>query len=204
MSERVHSRSVEIARGLSDALAAAIAHAGPITLAPRREGVFAARLARAVAGQQLSVKAAGTIWSRVEADAEAAGADLLGHFRSENIERLRECGLSGAKARTVCAIAEAARSGALDPDALEAMDAEARAAALTGVWGVGRWTADMMSIFWFGDDDVWPDGDVAARKTLTRLTSPRRKTARTAGRFAPHRSYLALYMWRHVDAPPQT
>ncbi len=204
MSEDIHARFVETARGLSEELASAIARGGPVRLEPRREGVFAERLARAVAGQQLSVTAAKTIWSRVEADADRSGADLLAHFHPGNVERLRACGLSGAKARTVCAIAEAAREGALDADALGALDAEARAAALTRIWGVGRWTADMMSIFWFADPDVWPDGDVAARKTLARLTSPRRKTVRTAERFAPHRSYLALYMWRHVDAPPET
>ena len=58
-------------------------------------------------------------------------------------------------------------------------------------------------MFWFGEEDIWPDGDVAARKTLEKLTSARRKTHRTALRFAPYRSYLALYMWQWVDAKPQ-
>ncbi|MEM8810884.1 MAG: DNA-3-methyladenine glycosylase 2 family protein, partial [Cyanobacteria bacterium P01_G01_bin.38] len=77
-----------------------------------------------------------------------------------------------------------------------------RAQRLTAIWGVGQWTADMMSIFYFGDPDIWPDGDVTARTNLIQLTSARRKTTLTAARFAPHRSYLALYMWRHSDAAP--
>jgi DNA-3-methyladenine glycosylase II len=78
-----------------------------------------------------------------------------------------------------------------------------RSAALTSIWGVGQWTADMMCMFYFGEHDVWPDGDVGARKTLERLTNRRRSTIRTAQLFAPHRSYLALYMWAHADARPE-
>ena len=73
---------------------------------------------------------------------------------------------------------------------------------LTALWGVGPWTADMMNMFYFGEADIWPDGDLAARKTLEGLTSKRRKTVRTAAHFKPYRSWLALYMWAHLDAPP--
>ena len=109
---------------------------------------------------------------------------------------------TAAKTRAMCAIAREARAGGLEADELRDLDHATRSRHLTALWGVGQWTADMISIFYFGDEDVWPDGDIAARKTLARLTSPRRKTVRTAARFAPHRSRLALYMWRHVDAPP--
>ena len=110
--------------------------------------------------------------------------------------------MSAAKAKAIVAIADTHRGGGLDAEALRAMPSDERTAALTAIWGVGQWTADMMSMFYFGDEDIWPDGDVAARKTLQKLTSRRRKTTRTAERFAPHRSYLALYMWAHADAPP--
>jgi DNA-3-methyladenine glycosylase II len=60
----------------------------------------------------------------------------------------------------------------------------------------------MVNLFYFGEEDIWPEGDVTARKTLISLTSKRRKTVRSAERFAPYRSYLALYMWRWVDARP--
>ena len=200
MSDRVHEAFLQTAQALGEALHGALAAQGPVQFTPRRELAFPVHLARAVTGQQLSVKAARTIWTRVKASAE--GRPLMEHFHADNAARLRACGLSGAKTRTVCAIAEAARAGALDAEALEALDAQARAERLTAIWGVGRWTADMMNMFYFGEPDIWPDGDVAARKTLERLTSARRKTTRTAARFAPHRSYLALYMWRHVDAPP--
>ncbi len=200
MSDAIHARFTEIARDLSPALAEAIAAAGPVRLDTRREAPFPEQLCRSIAGQQLSVKASQTIWGRVVAS--ACGGSLIDHFAEADPADLRACGLSAAKAKAMRAIAAAARSGALDMAELEALDGAERVNRLTAIWGVGPWTADMMSIFYFGDADVWPDGDVTARKTLQRLTSPRRKTTRTAARFAPHRSYLAIYMWRCADASP--
>ncbi len=65
MSKAIHNRFVEIAREFSDDLADAIAHTKPLQLTPRKDSPFPERLCRAVAGQQLSVKAAASIWSRV-------------------------------------------------------------------------------------------------------------------------------------------
>ena len=200
MSQVIHERFVSIAEGLSPALADAMARGGPVEFNFDDSQPLAERLCRSVAGQQLSVKAARAIWNRV---LTAAGeTPLADYFIEANGEALRACGLSMAKTRAICAIAEQARLGELEAEALRPLDHAERSRRLTALWGVGQWTADMVSIFYYGDEDVWPDGDVAARKTLSRLTSPRRKTTRTAARFAPHRSWLALYLWRHVDAPP--
>lgn len=200
MTIEIHAQFLKTASGLSPMLTEALEAGGPLSLPVRRETPFPEYLSRAVAGQQLSVKAARSIWARVEE--ACANAPLMEAFCLDQAELLRACGLSGAKVRTLLAIAEAVRGGRLAEAELMSLDAEARAARLTEIWGVGRWTADMANMFWFGEEDIWPDGDVAARKTLERLTSARRKTVRTAARFAPYRSYLALYMWRHVDAPP--
>lgn len=200
MNALIHTRFLAIAEALSPELHDAMARGGPLPLRAASSTPFVPYLARAVAGQQLSVKAARSIWGRVET--ECADAPLIEALCEQRAEALRACGLSGAKVKTLIAIAEAARAGQLDESALRSMSAEDRVTHLTEIWGVGRWTADMANMFWFDEPDVWPDGDVAARKTLERLTSKRRKTVRTAARFAPHRSSLALYMWRHVDAPP--
>jgi DNA-3-methyladenine glycosylase II len=200
MTAPVHHRFLDIAPDLSPALFDALHQLGPVELPVRDHIAFPEHLARAVAGQQLSVKAARSIWERVET--ACRDAPLIEAFCERRAEELRACGLSNAKVRTLLAIGEAARAGRLDGDALRALSPAERAAQLTALWGVGQWTADMANMFWFGEEDIWPDGDVAARKTLERLTSPRRKTLRTAERFAPHRSYLALYMWRWVDARP--
>lgn len=200
MSHAIHTRFVEIGHALSASLGEALHRLGPIDFTPDDSRPLGERLARSVAGQQLSVKAAGTIWSRVEA--VAGETPLMDILREQNIETLRACGLSGAKTAAVCAIGAEARAGGLDRDELRYLSSAGRARHLTRIKGVGPWTADMVNIFYFGEEDIWPDGDIAARNTLRNLTSARRKTIRTAQRFAPHRSRLALYMWRWVDARP--
>ena len=197
----IHEHLIETALGLSPHLSEAIARIGPIAMPERTGSEFARYLMRAVAGQQLSVNAARSIWQRVE----TANADLAlsQAFCESRIANLRACGLSGAKVKTLIAIAQAYEAGHLDDQALNEVSAMERAASLTQIWGVGQWTADMANIFWFAEQDIWPDGDVTARKTLERLTSRRRKTVRSAQRFAPYRSYLALSLWHIADARPE-
>ena len=158
-------------------------------------------LGRAVVGQQLSTKAARTIWSRVEAAALAAGVGISEFFEEANVVALRSCGLSANKVKSVLAIRAAERAGTLDSPAIHAMDHLARSEHLAQIHGIGQWTCDMASIFYCHDPDVWPEGDLAVQRVFARYIG-RRKPARAAANFAPHRSLLALYMWRLVDAVP--
>lgn len=196
----IHDQFIKIAADLSPDLNQAIIEVGSVELQPNNLMPLDHRLCRSVTGQQLSVIAARTIWGRVM---EAAGDTPLSEFFvEENRELMRNCGLSAAKVRSMCGIAEEARNGRLEKNDFQAMDHKTRSKHLTQLWGVGQWTADMISIFYFGDEDVWPDGDLAARNTLIKLTSKRRKTVRTAERFAPYRSHLAIYMWEYKDMVP--
>ena len=199
-ASEIRDRLAAIAGDVSPSLKEAIAATPPVTLVPQRELPFPDRLCRAIAGQQLSVRAAAAIWQRLVDSTK--GESLVEYIAAAPPEALRTCGLSSAKAKAMGAIAAATLAGKLDGNKLGELGHEERSQRLTAIWGVGQWTADMMGIFYFGDADIWPDGDNAARKTLERLTSPRRKTVRTAARFAPYRSYLALYMWRQVNATP--
>lgn len=196
----IHEQLLTTAREVSPALVNAISENGPVRLTrSARAEPFVDRLCRAVAGQQLSVAAARTIWSRLRS--QCNGRPLAEHIESTALEDLRRAGLSRAKATSMHAIVKAYRAGALD--ALDDLDHSARSERLTSIWGGGQWTADMMGIFYFGAPDIWPEGDVTANKTLTGLTSPRRRNVRTALRFSPNRSYLALHMWRRADAVPR-
>jgi len=202
MTQHVHDHCLSAALALSPDLHHSIRRQGVLSPWTAPTTPFPVSLSRSVAGQQLSVKAAASIWARVTALSPEPDA-LLDVFHQDRAEDLRACGLSGAKVKTLIAIAEANRQGVLETEAMRAQSPQARSDRLVEIWGVGRWTADMANIFYFGEPDIWPDGDVTARKTLEKLTSKRRKTLRTAARFAPYRSYLARYMWRHADAPPE-
>jgi len=194
----IHQQFLAIAPTLNGALAKVIALNGPLTLTSDQSVSFPQQLCRAIAGQQLSTKAAHSIWNRVLTS--AGDTPLTQYLRATTPDTLRSCGLSNAKAKAMIGIAHAAQAGQLEASELTQMSTAERTQRLTALWGVGQWTADMMSIFYFADPDIWPDGDVTARKTLEKLTSKRRKTTKTATLFAPYRSYLALHMWRYVDA----
>ncbi len=197
MSQKIFRSVSTTAAGLSDDLHQAIVAIGPISLRRRNSKPLLEVLCRSVAGQQLSTAAARTIWGRVLDDADSV--PLQKYLQRVTVEQLRMCGLSNAKSKTMKAIVSAAETGKLNKQQLQQMSQDQRAAVLTEIWGVGQWTSDMMGIFYFGDKDIWPDNDVTATKTLQRLTSKRRKTALTAARFAPYRSYLAMYMYRFAD-----
>ena len=171
---------------------------GPIHRQARRNLPLPESLCRAVAGQQLSVAAADTIWSRFEA---FRGQRPLVPFLAKVTDLdLRGCGLSFAKIRSIRAIGEAADRGQLESGRLMHMGHGERTACLTEIPGVGPWTADMIGIFYCGDTDIWPDGDLVARRTLQNLVGKRSKTVRVASTFSPWRSRLAIAMWRAVDA----
>ena len=201
MTQKICKNFVEIATAISPALADAIETIGPIRLQKRNQQPLVDVLFRAIAGQQLSTKAATSIWNRL---IEIAGDDRLVDFvAASDPDRIRSCGLSNAKVKSLKAIVDANENGLLDQTTLSQVDHAERSKQLTTIWGVGQWTADMLGIFYFGDRDIWPDTDLAVWKTLERLTSRRRKTAKTAASFAPNRSYLALYMWRIANTMPK-
>jgi len=178
-------------------LRAALVQAGPIRIEPPAHPRVADRLFVEVVNQQLSTRAAGAIWARIEAASVAAGCDPRGLFAAGDPDRLRACGLSGNKVRALQAIVAAEAAGLLGPE-LAGLPHPERAAILCGIRGVGPWTADMVGIFHFHDPDIWPEGDVAAVGCLRRLTG-QTDTRAVAAAFAPYRSILARYLWRIKD-----
>lgn len=190
-----------VAQALSPALLIEIERIGPLAIAPREDGGVADQLYVAVVGQQLSVKAADTIWGRIVAAAAARGDALPALFVPGHEELLRTAGVSRNKIKALQAIRTADMEGRLDRHRLATLPSEERAAELRSIWGVGKWTADMLGIFYFLDHDIWPDGDVAATGILRRITG-RDDTTEIAALFAPYRSILARYLWLSRDRQP--
>lgn len=203
MSRKVHEHFVTTARGISLPLHDAIAQVGQLTLPARGRRSLAHFLARAVAGQQLSTSAARSIWARVEATVQSRGSSIPEFFCARNARALRKCGLSQAKVRALIAIREAHERGVLSVRRLARLNHAQRSERLQEIWGIGQWTADMVSIFYFNDPDVWPEGDAGVYRALELIVGKRSKRTvrKLAGAFAPYRSFLALYMWRTLDVP---
>ncbi len=200
----LHPDFVRTARRVSRPLAQAMDAVGPPDWPSRHQQPLARYLARVVVGQQLSTRAAGTIWGRVEALGKAEQQSIPALALNLPDATLLACGLSAGKLKTLKALAEADAAGVLKRQRLARLEPAARAIELTALRGIGPWTADMLALFYFRDPDIWPLGDLAVRKTLERflVTQSRYDLSSAAALFAPHRSVLALYMWRIADNPP--
>jgi len=170
-------------------------------------------LARAIVGQQISVKAAAAIWDRVLAAAAAArkarGAPRLDAHRVAATDRalLRACGLSQRKAEYLGDLAAHFVSGALDPRRWSTLDDEALIEALVDVKGIGRWTAEMFLMFHALRADVLPVGDIGLQRAVAlhyndglRMTPA--ALTELAVPWQPFRSVATWYLWRSLDPIP--
>lgn len=166
-----------------------------------RQGDYAG-LARIIAYQQLSTKAAGTIWGRVEA--------LLGKVTPKavlaaDIDALRACGLSRPKISHVRSIAEAVESGALNfRRVARKSDDEAREE-LVAVKGIGPWTADVYLMFCLGRWDVFPHADIGLSEAYRMISGerkrhPPKKFMKTGERWRPYRGVAAHMLWSYINA----
>lgn len=183
-------------------MAGVIAAAGGAALRPRRDAFHS--LARSIVGQQISVKAAESVWGRLAAHCGAVTPTALA---GRTGEELRACGLSLRKAGYLLGLAERFASGAIDPEALRRLDDEAAVEALCRAKGVGRWTAEMFLIFHMLRPDVLPLADLGVQRAIGNLYAGGERPTAEAMRAAaepwrPWRSVAVWYLWRSLDAVP--
>jgi DNA-3-methyladenine glycosylase II len=168
----------------------------------RRRGDPFIMLARAIIGQQISVKAADSTWARF---AELCGTVSPARVVAVGEAGLRERGITRQKAAYLVHIAEAALDGRLDGRRLRRLDDEAAIAALVELKGVGRWTAEMFLIFHMQRPDVLPLGDLGLRRAIERRYSDGRTLSlddmnAIAAPWRPWRTVATWYLWRSLDA----
>jgi DNA-3-methyladenine glycosylase II len=164
-------------------------------------------LAESIAYQQLSGKAAATIFGRVRAlypkrkwlDPEQLLATPDETLRAAGLSRAKTAALKDLAAKTLDGTVPAGR-------ALIRMSDDEIITRLTAVRGIGRWTVEMLLLFDLGRPDVWPVDDYGVRKgfakTFGRRKLPTPKQLMKFGeKWRPYRSAAAWYFWRALDAP---
>ncbi len=161
------------------------------------------RICRAIAFQQLTGKAATTIYNRV--------LDLFPNktYTPELLikidhEKLRAAGLSNAKARYMKNIAEAQVDGLVDFNKVDKLSDEEVIAHLVQIKGVGTWTAEMFLMFTMGREDVFSTGDLGLKKGMMKIykmkTEPtKEQMLNKAKKWTPYKSYASLTLWRVLD-----
>jgi len=187
----------------SDAiLATIIARVGPCKMA-YREPTFE-MLARAIVFQQLSTKAARTIYGRLE---QAAGGALTPEsIQGLSVGEMRRAGLSRQKLGYIRDLAEHALSGKVDFARLPGMSDEEVLAALTDIKGVGVWTAHMFLLFSLRRPNILPVGDLGVRMAIQRAYRKRKlptpkQVEQIARGWHPYCSFAAWYLWRSLELP---
>ena len=186
-----------------DPVMGAIIRRHPKVFMARRGEAFMT-LARAICGQQISVKAAQSVWNRV--------CDCVGDITPENVlkrkrPQLRACGLSDRKTEYIADLAQHFADGRIHERNWPQMDDEAIIAELTDVRGIGRWTAEMFLMFNLLRPDVFPLDDLGLQKGIrVSYFKGRKVSLRTMKRIGetwrPWRSVATWYLWRSLDPVP--
>ena len=169
---------------------------------PRSSEPGAHTLLRTIVGQQVSVAAARSMWSKLEA-AFGSPPDLQ-RLLAATDEELRAAGMSRQKAGYIRSLAELVISGELDLGALP-QDNEEAIALLTRIKGIGRWSAEIYLLFAEGRQDVWPAGDLAVQIEIGRLLGMKEKPTEKqlrelAEAWRPHRGAAAILAWHSYNS----
>ena len=173
---------------------------GELTLTPSTD--YFADLVNQITGQQLSVKAAASIWKRL-IDLFAGRVEPKTLLAIDD-EVLRGVGLSRPKIRYMKGLCQAVLDGSLDLEELPTLDNAAVVAKLSAIKGIGRWTAEMFLIFTLARPDVFSPGDLGLKNAVKKLygATTDAEILKVSEQWSPYRSYACLYLWRSLDNAP--
>jgi DNA-3-methyladenine glycosylase II len=183
---------------------------GPLPDEPDRRGrpdeQYGA-LVRSITGQQLSVKAAASIWGRL-LERFGGHTPTPEQILADDPDELRvACGFSRAKVTYLRSLAEHALSGEIELDRLDELPDGEVIRELTAVKGIGEWTAHMFLMFTLHRPDVLPTGDLGVRNAAMRAYGlaappPPADLQVLAEPWRPYRTRACLYLWRSLDNQP--
>jgi 3-methyladenine DNA glycosylase/8-oxoguanine DNA glycosylase len=199
-------RALRHLKRVDPALGRLIQQVGACGFRLRLDGAHFDHITRAIVYQQLSGKAAATIYARVHAlygDRPPTPAELA----ATPAAKLRRAGLSRQKLSYLKDLARRAATGRLALDALDGLPDEAVIESLTAVRGIGVWTAQMFLMFRLGRLDVLPVLDLGIQKGMRHVYGLRKlptpvQMERIAAAWRPYRSVACWYMWRALEVTP--
>jgi 3-methyladenine DNA glycosylase/8-oxoguanine DNA glycosylase len=200
------SDAVAHLRKADPALAAVIAEVGPFAMQLKASRSVFGALAEAIVYQQLSNKAAATIYGRIEALYPRATQGFTpAHIKRTADDRLRGVGLSRAKVLALRDLAERVAARRLPTlDEAHLLEDTALIERLIEVRGIGRWSAEMFLMFRLGRPDVLPLGDYSLRKAYAtafrkrKLPSPE-ALAKAGEKWRPYRTVASWYLWETLN-----
>lgn len=201
----MHRRAVNHLRRIDPVMGRVIDAVGTCRLRPHEEGSHFSFVSRCIVYQQLSGKAAGTIFGRFRELFDGGVIDAA-RLLTLTDEQLRGAGLSRGKAAYLRDLAQRTVERQIRIDAIHDLTDDEVSAELVQVKGIGVWTAQMVLMFRLGRPDILPGGDLGIRKGIQRayrlrkLPSPER-VEQIGAKWAPYRTVASWYLWRLLEVP---
>jgi|TARA_B100002049_G_scaffold195525_1_gene153026 DNA-3-methyladenine glycosylase II len=200
MSVDIHNRLLDLANKHCRPLETIILDNGVINIqVPNNLDVFDC-LAQTVVEQQLSYKAAKSIWEKINNSAKELDMKLMDYLSEENTISMRNDGLSNNKIKAILGARVAVKSGDITLSKISEMDDETYKKTITSLWGFGDWSAEMIAIFYLGKTNIWSEKDLILNKGINQICDQCKLTPDELLKIVdPYQSYLALHIWRHKD-----
>lgn len=206
MTPQDYARARRLLLRRDPVLASVIRAHGPCGLAEAQRADHFSALVRAITFQQLSTRAASTIYGRLAA-LMPAGTPTAAALAALTDAQLRAVGMSRMKALYLKDLCEKVSSGALDLRRIHDLPDEDVIAALVQVKGIGRWSAEMFLMFRLHRPDVLPLGDLGIANAIQKIYRLRKRPTsdrirRIGEAWRPYRSVASWYLWRSLDNVP--
>ena len=200
MTHKIHNHLLKISTKYCKPLESIIIANGVINIEiPSNLELFDC-LAQTVVEQQLSYKAAKSIWKKINNSAKELDMKLMDYLSEENTISMRNDGLSNNKIKAILGARVAVKSGDITLSKISEMDDETYKKTITSLWGFGDWSAEMIAIFYLGKTNIWSEKDLILNKGINQICDQCELTPDELLKIVdPYQSYLALHIWRHKD-----
>ena len=199
-ADKAHKHLLKVSEKLPISFRKLLESNGHVEITDNQNEDLFEKLAKTIVSQQLSTLAARSIWTSIEKLRSEADSQLIEFVLREGINGLHSCGLSRAKSRAISETASAINKGVISESALVGEHPDIIIDTLISIWGIGKWTAEMVSISYFGLPDIWSASDTSLNRGIKALSHNDSITERLiieASR--PYRSYLAKHIWVGLD-----
>ena len=162
-------------------------------------------LSRSIISQQISIKAADSIFSKFQK--KCCGKITPKKVSSLSISSLRKCGLTRLKSKGVKSLAKKILNKSFDHKLIKAMNDEDAIIYLSNLKQIGRWSSEMALIFYFNRPNIWPVQDIGLLRAISinykkKYLPPKKFVKSLKNRFSPYCSVATWYLWRSIDSEP--
>ena len=173
------------------------------TLTTRKDIFFS--LCKSIIGQQISVAAANSVFKKFQ---QACNGKINPKIvKKITIQKLKKCGLSRQKAKGIKELSIKFSNKSFNPNLIKKMTDEEAIVYLSTLRQIGRWSAEMILLFTFNRENIWPIQDIGLLRAISnnykkKYLPPKNFVSFLRKRFSPYCSVATWYLWRSIDNDP--